>query len=180
MVILDPVNYITKVESLLSDASKFKKFGTEILDLCLKRENKLIRFLRDTLLKKKIITENTYNSLYQNGSSSGVLYDLPKVHKSDSPATAILSAIAAHNYKLAKLFVPILQPYASNEFIVKDSFSFASEITPFTDNKRYYYLKICDLDVCLYLKLERKCFGHEIPYLGVLSSFTVRLLSCVS
>ena len=65
VVILDLVDYSNKVESLLSDASKFKKLDTDILDLCLKRENELIRFLRDTLLKKKIITENVYNSLYQ-------------------------------------------------------------------------------------------------------------------
>ena len=46
-------------------------------------------------------------------------------------------------------------------------------------DKRCYYLKICDLNVCLYLKFERKCLRHEIPYPGVLSSFTltVRLLS---
>ena len=69
----------------------------QILDLCLKRENKLIRFLRDTMLKKKIITENVYNSLYQNGSSPGVLCGLPKVHKSDCPARPILSGITRAN-----------------------------------------------------------------------------------
>ena len=136
VVILDRVDYINKVESLLSDASKFKKLDTDILDLCLKRENKLIRFLRDTLLKKKIITENVYNSLYQNGSSPGVLYGLPKVHKSDCPARPILSAIGTYNYKLAKFFVPILQPHNCNEFTVKDSFSFAAEITSFTDSNK--------------------------------------------
>ena len=97
-----------------------KKLDTDILDLCLKRENKLIRFLRDTLLKKKIITENVYNGLYQNGSSPGVLYGLPKVHKSDCPARPILSAIGTYNYKLAKFFVPILQPHTCNEFTVKE------------------------------------------------------------
>ena len=50
VVILDRVDYNNKVESFLSDASHFKKLDTEILDLCLKRENKLMRFLRDALL----------------------------------------------------------------------------------------------------------------------------------
>ena len=73
MVILDRVDYVNKVESLLLDASKFiKKLHTEMLDLYLNRQNKLIRFLRDTLLMKKIIKENVYNSLYHNGSSPGV------------------------------------------------------------------------------------------------------------
>ena len=47
VVVLNRIDYINKVESLLSDASKFKKIDIEILDLCLKRENKLIRFLSD-------------------------------------------------------------------------------------------------------------------------------------
>ena len=50
VVIFDRVDYNNKVESFLSDASHFKKLDTEILDLCLKRENKLMRFLRDALL----------------------------------------------------------------------------------------------------------------------------------
>ena len=54
VVILDYVDYINKVESLFLDASKFKKLDTEILDLCLKHENKFIRFLRDTLLRKRL------------------------------------------------------------------------------------------------------------------------------
>ena len=57
---------------------------------------------------------------------------------------------------------------------------FADNSVKLNADKRYYYLKICDLDVCLYLKFECKCFAHEIPYLGVLSSFAVRLFSCVS
>ena len=78
-----------------------------------------------------------YNGLYQNGSSPGVLYGLPKAHKSDCPARPILSAIRTYNYKVAKFFVPILQPYTSNEFTVKDSFSFVSEITSFTGSDRF-------------------------------------------
>ena len=88
------------------------------------------------MLKKKIITENVYNSLYQNCSPPGVLYGLPKVHKSDYPARPVLSTIGTYNYKLAKFFVSILHPYTSNEFTVKDAFSFVSEITSFTGSDR--------------------------------------------
>ena len=55
-----------------------------------------------------------------NISAPGVLYGLPKVHKTNCPARPILSA---YNYKLAKFFVPILQPYTVNEYVIKDSFS---------------------------------------------------------
>ena len=86
MVILNRVDYINKVESLLSDASKFKKLDTDLLDLCLKRENKLIRFLRDKLLKQNSIPDDVYKELFPSGSTPGVLYGLPKVHKTNCPA----------------------------------------------------------------------------------------------
>ena len=68
VVILNRIDYINKVESLLSDASKFKKLDIDMLDLCLKRENKLIRFLREKLLKQKSITNDVYKDLFQSGS----------------------------------------------------------------------------------------------------------------
>ena len=41
----------------------------------------------------------------------------------------MLSAIGTYNYKLAKFLVPILQPLTSNQYTVKDSFSFVNEIS---------------------------------------------------
>ena len=131
VVIVNRVDYINKVESLLSNASKFKKLDTESLDLCLRRENKLIRFLRDKLLKQNKIPEEIYKELFLSGSTPGVIYGLPKVHKTNCPARPILSAIGTYKYKLAQFFVPILQPYAVNEYVIRDSFSFVSEITSF-------------------------------------------------
>ena len=115
-----------------------------MLDLCLKRENKLIRFLRDKLLKQKSIPDDIYKEIYPSGSTPGVLYGLPKVHKTNCPARPILSAIGTYNYKRAKFFVPILQPYTVNEYVVKDSFSFVSEITAFNSDEE---LVIASFDV---------------------------------
>lgn len=82
---------------LLSDASKFKKLDCEILDLYAKREDELIRFLRDELLKEKSISEAIYKKLLCSGSTHGVSYGLSKVHKHNCPARPILSAILAHS-----------------------------------------------------------------------------------
>lgn len=54
IVILNRSDYINKVLSIIQDISKFKHLNTDILELCLKRENKLIRFLRDNLLKTNL------------------------------------------------------------------------------------------------------------------------------
>ena len=75
-------------------------------------------------MKGKAISESVYRELLSTGSNPGVLYGLPTVHKENCPARPILSAIGIYNYKLAKLLVPILKPFTSNEYTVKDILSF--------------------------------------------------------
>ena len=59
----------------------------------------------------------------------------PKVHKpvvDNMPKfRPIISAINTPGYNLAKFLIPILEPLTYNEFTVKDSFSFAKEITKY-------------------------------------------------
>ena len=57
VVILNRTDYVSKIESLLEDATKSRPLDTDILDLCINCEGKLIRYLRDTLLKNDIISE---------------------------------------------------------------------------------------------------------------------------
>ena len=85
VVILNKVDYIQKVETILSDTSKFKKLDCDMLDLCTKRENKLIRFLRDELLNDKAISESVYRELLSTGSTPGVLYGLLRFIKKTAP-----------------------------------------------------------------------------------------------
>ena len=68
VVILNKADYIDKVELLLSDTEKFKLLDYDVLDLCIKCEGQLIRFLRDTLLKQRAISESVYNNLFPQGS----------------------------------------------------------------------------------------------------------------
>ena len=63
----------------------------------------------------------------------GILYGSPKIHK---PAVnnlpkfrRILSAINTPGYNIAKFLIPILEPLTHNDLAIKDSFSFAKEIT---------------------------------------------------
>ena len=122
--------------NIFYDSSKFLPPSSDIFHLCLKRENRLVRFLRDTLLKKKCISEKVYRDLYPTGSTPGILYGLPKVHKTGCPVRPILSSIGTFNYKLAKFFVSLLQPLTTNSNSVHDSFSFAKEISSFP-NQNY-------------------------------------------
>ena len=114
VVILNLQDYVSKVTSILEDLSKFRPLDFDILELCQKRENKLIRFLRDSLLKKKLMSDSVYHDLFPTNSTPGILYGLPKVHKIDYPLRPILSAIGTYNHNLAKFLVPILQSLTSN------------------------------------------------------------------
>ena len=106
----DYINYIVNVEK------KFRKFFNNLYD-----NNKISK---DELLK-----------ICPVDCRPGILYGNPKVHKpvvDNMPKfRPILSAINTPGYNLAKFLIPILEPLTHNEFTVKDSFSFAKEITKY-------------------------------------------------
>ena len=126
-VILDKLEYISKVEQILSDTTKFKRILDDPFKYITKLEDKLARLLRK-FLKLKIITDETFKYLFPSGSTLGVLYGLPKIHKLNNPIRPILSTIGTFNYHLAKFFVPIIEPLTINKFTLKNSYDFVKEI----------------------------------------------------
>ena len=58
----------------------------------------------------------------------GILYGLPKIHKSSIPLRPILSSINHFSYKIAKFFIPFLTPISTSSLVIKDSFSFVQEL----------------------------------------------------
>ena len=63
------------------------------------------------------------------------MYGLAKVHKIVTDGLPsfipILSAMGTPRSKLAKFLVPILEPLTTNEYTIKDSFTFAEELQSF-------------------------------------------------
>ena len=90
--------------------------------------------------KDKIINDATFYKILPSGSSPGVLYGLPKVHKTGCPFRPIVSSVNTYNYNLASYLV---QPISTNRYTVKDSFSFADWA------KKYMHKNgiMCSLDV---------------------------------
>ena len=115
------------MDEILSDNSKFVRLNQDRVKLTLQRENQVKTLLKN-LKASKSIDQRTYDELYPTGSRIGILYGLPKVHKTDIPLRPILSCINHYSYKIAKFFIPILTPISSNSFMIKDSFSFTKEI----------------------------------------------------
>ena len=61
------------------------------------------------------------------------MYGSAKVHKivTDDNFRPILSAIGTPTYKLAKFLVPMLEPLTTNEYNIKDCFTFPEELQSF-------------------------------------------------
>ena len=95
------------------------------------RVTDVLKNLRD----KKEISIEQYKDLSPSGSRPGIMYGLDKVHKivrDGLPSfRSILSAIGTPTCKLAKFLVPILEPLTTNEYTIKDSFTFAEELQSF-------------------------------------------------
>ena len=115
-MILDKISYISAIEAILNDHSKFSNLdtpdGKEInyITNLEKRITSDLKLLKD----KEIIYKATYKNIKPVGSRPGVLYGLGKVHKETKnwlpPFRPILSAIGMPTYKLAKFLLPFLTP----------------------------------------------------------------------
>ena len=140
MVLLNRKDYISNMKLILADTSKFKKIqidDSKVLNHLIHMENKIVELLK-RLKEKQEISDKVYKELYPTGSKPGILYGLCKIHKSIvdgvPPFRPILSAIGTPTYKLAKFFVPLLEPLTYNQYAIKDSFSFCEELKHFNTN----------------------------------------------
>ena len=138
VVILNKNDYISRMNVILNDSSKFQKLSIDqnkVLNHIVHMENRIIDVLKK-LKKKKIISENKYEDLYPVGSRPGILYGRAKIHKpikDGVPSSRpVLSAIGTP--KLSQFFVPLLTPVTLNEYTIKDSFSFAEALSNYDSN----------------------------------------------
>ena len=111
-----------------------------------KREFQDISVLKP-LHNKKVVDKTVYNKLSPSGSRPGVMYSLSKVNKKcingSSIFRPILAAIDISTYNLAHFLVTLLGPLTSNDFTVKDSFTFAEELRSQDQNM---YMATLDVD----------------------------------
>ena len=148
IVILDKYSYISAIEEILNDNSKFSKFdipaGKEINHIVNleKRITSELKLLKD----KENIDKSTYKSIKPVGSRPDILYGSGKIHKETRnglpPFRPILSAIDTPTYELAKFLLKFLTPSTANKYMVVDSFHFAEEIC-----QQDFNLHMASLDV---------------------------------
>ena len=126
VVILGKCSYITAIEEILNDNSKFSKVdipaGKEINHIVNleKRVTSELKLLKDKDITDKLLTID---------SRPGILYGSGKIHKEIRNGLSlfrpILSAIDTSTYKLAKFLLKFLTPSTANEYSIIDSFHVA-------------------------------------------------------
>ena len=123
------------MKELLSGTSKFERYEVppdKHLNFVINSQDKIKNILK-SLHDEESLPDILYKKISPVGCCPGILYGQAKVHKpviNNCPSfRPILDAINTPSYKLAKFLVPILSPLAINEYMVKDSFALAKEIT---------------------------------------------------
>ena len=127
VVLLNRTDYVSKMNEILSDETKFAYVGDPQFSIIFKIEDKVNRALKQ-FRDNDIINDQTYHSLYSSGSAFSSLYGLPKVHKPNAPLRPILAAYNSPNYSIAKFLVPLLSDISTNQYSLKNSSSFVPEI----------------------------------------------------
>jgi len=134
VVILNKSDYVTRMEALLADTSKFKqlhiKKGCDYNHIA-NQEIRISKALRD-IKNKGAMSDALYQDLNPTGTQPSVMYGLAKIHKptvNNVPKfRPILSAVNTPTYKLSKYLNQLLKPFTTNQYTTMDSFSFATDI----------------------------------------------------
>jgi hypothetical protein len=150
VVILDKDDYISKMNTILNDTTKFECLSE---DPTISRETSLTNLLR-RLKNKGYISEDFYDMARPTGSNPGRLYGLPKIHKVKEgiPLRPVLSSIGTYNYGLAKVLKQMLSVMVENETLVKNSFRFIEDLKSLPKSASSYQMVSFDI-VSLYTNI---------------------------
>ena len=137
LVIMNRKGYVFKMKSILNNTSKLLKIYIDfekILNHLIHMENRVRDVLKSLKVKKETSIEE-YKNLRPSSSRPRNMYGSAKVCKIVTDGVPsfrpILSVIRTPTYKLAKSFIPMQEPLTTNEYTIKDSFTFAEELQSF-------------------------------------------------
>ena len=168
---------------ILTNSSNFEEVVEPINKAVQRIEDQINNFLRK-LKSLKIINQSIYSDLCVSGSSPGILYGLPKIHKLDFNVNfqhrPIFASYNCTSYKLSKFIVPMLSKFTTNEFSVKNSASFANEIQQQTNSQNLVMVSFDIKDLCTSIPLNETitiCLDLLFDGVGSVHGFTRDLFS---
>ena len=165
IVILDKVDYISKMHTLLDDDVTYRKLTKNPLDDVIKTFNSgLKRILK---ANKDLIKQFSVQS-----PSLPYLYGLVKTHKANNPMRPIISSVGTVAYKLSKYITKLLSPFLgtiSGSHII-NSLDLVEKLNKVSFNPN---LRLISFDVCsLFTKvpidsileyLSNELINHDLP-----------------
>ena len=113
-VLMNTLEYLQKINHLLSDTTKFKKITKNPIDDIKKQLNAITNRINNA---SSIIK---FNKLIGD-FSPGYIYGNVKTHKPDNPLRPIISQCPTPTYHIAKQLNTILTPYVPDNYCVKRS-----------------------------------------------------------
>lgn len=135
VVVLDSTDYISKLDSIVSDESKFEKLTIDDDNKnhpVVKTENKLIYYLNRYI--RKLIPKSVYEFIVPSGSQPGKLYGLAKVHKPECPLRPIVSMIGTPEYNLAKYLDGFIKPNIPSKYMLASTSDFINVLDSHKSN----------------------------------------------
>ena len=128
VVLLDRSDYLHKMNTILSDVSKFQKLPQD-KDSTEKKEHEIAKLL-EILKKDNMITPDVYSQLRPSGLNIPRLYGLPKVHKPRVPMRPMLDMSNSPYHQLAKWLAKIIEPVRRKvaTHSLKDVFEFIDKV----------------------------------------------------
>ena len=125
VVILNKKDYVSKMETIIFDKTKFKLVNNNNnLDQLRKFQGFIFR-----LKKNGCLTDDNYRRIRPVAASTPILYGNPKVHKDNIPMRPIISSIGSFNHDCAAWLSEILTPLRNNPATVKDTFEFLDKLS---------------------------------------------------
>ena len=105
------------MDRIIQDPTKFAPISETISKFTLRMEDKINRFLLK-IRKLNCITQEIYDSLRSTGSAPGILYGLPKIHKTDFASKfqfrPIFAAYKTPSFNITKYLVSVLSSLTTN------------------------------------------------------------------
>ena len=144
VVILNRCDYKEKMHHILSDTSKFMEINDATPLLSTLRAEGRLNSMINKLKNNSIIDPTLASKLSTSGSSPGIMYGLPKIHKPNVPMRPILSANNTTSYNLSQYLVTLLSDLSTNEFTIKNSYDFVNYINTLKDSNKYI---MCSFDI---------------------------------
>ena len=132
-VIMNSVDYFSKLDKIILDKTKFKEVVEKEGEKhpILAKESS-VRYYLETYLEPFIKDNSVFKRLLPSGSAPGKLYGLCKVHKDGFPMRPVISMIGSAEYYLAKFLDNLIKPHIPDTYMVGSTPTFLDKLKEIT------------------------------------------------